>query len=137
MLETYMVNWSGQVIPAAEVLVMRRVAVEMKTIYGVKEVGFVHEICASIVRFEKDGIYGAVGGLFFFGDLGSKNDQPNTADFFIPRNALHRRRTPRVVIGQWYRREGNQIVTDAYPEDIAENIAKGAGVLKITVRKEE
>lgn len=53
MLGTYLVNWSGQPIPAPEMMVMRRVAVEMRTIFDAKEVGFVHDICEGIVRYEK------------------------------------------------------------------------------------
>lgn len=137
MLGTYMINWSGQAIPTAEMFVMRRVAVAMRTIYGVKEVGFTHDICAGIVRFEKDGVFGATGGLFFFGDFGAKNDQSNTAEFFIPRNALHLRGGPGMVISQSLRREGDHFVSDGYPEDIDTGTATGVGKLKITVRKEE
>ena len=137
MLDTFLVNWSGQPIPPAEMMVMWRVAVEMRTIHGVKEVGFTHDICAGIVRYEKSGIFGAVGGLFFFGDFGSKNDQPNTVDFFIPRHALHMRGGPGMVVGQSMRRQGGKFVSDGYPEDIDEAVASGAGKLKVTVRVEE
>ena len=136
MLGTYLVNWSGQPIPAPEMMVMRRVAVEMRTIFDAKEVGFVHDICEGIVRYEKTAIFGAVGGLFFFGDFGSKNDQPNTVDFFIPRYALHLRGGEGMVVGQSARREGSRFEVDGYPEDIDSEIARGAGSLKITVRQE-
>lgn len=137
MLGTFLVNWSGQPIPASEMMVMRRVAIEMRTIHGVKEVGFSHDICAGIVRYEKSGIFGAVGGLFFFGDFGARNDQPNTVDFFIPRYALHMRGGPGVIVGQSMRREGNKFVSNGYPDDIDEATASGAGKLQITVRQEE
>lgn len=133
----FMVNWSGQSIPTAEMMVMRRVAVEMRAVHGVKEVGFVHDLCAGIVRYEKTGVYGASGGLFFFGDFGARNNQPNTVDFFIPRYALRKHSGPRIIIGQSMRREGNKFVSDGYPEDIDEDTASGAGKLKITVRREE
>ncbi len=136
MLGTYLVNWSGQSIPAPEMMVMRRVAVEMRTIFDAKDVGFVHDICEGIVRYEKNAIFGAVGGLFFFGDFGSKNDQPNTVDFFIPRYALHLRGGEGMVVGQSARREGSRFKVDGYPEDVDPDIARGAGRLKITVRQE-
>jgi len=136
MLRTYLVNWSGQPIPAPEMMVMRRVAVEMRTIFTAKEVGLVHDICAGIVRFEKASIYVAVGGLFFFGDFGARNNQPNTVDFFIPRSALRNRRDSGMFIAQQMRCEGGQYISDGYPEDIDEAIASGAGKLKITIRKE-
>lgn len=133
----FMVNWSGQAIPTSEMMVMRRVALEMRTIFGAKEVEFVHDICAGIVRYEKAGIFGAVGGLFFFGDFGCRNNEPNTADFFVPRYALHTRRGFGMIVGQTMRREGNTFVSDGYPEDIDGATASGAGKLKITVRHEE
>lgn len=136
MLDLFMVNWSGQKIPDQEMMVMRRVAVEMRTIHGVKEVGFIHDVCAGIVRYEKAGIYGTVGGLFFFGDFGSKNDMPNTVDFFIPRFAMHKRSGSGMVVGQSMRLEGTRYVPDGYPEDIDQATASGAGKLKITVRQE-
>ncbi len=134
-LNTYLINWSGHAIPDAEMMVMRRVAIEMKTIHGVAEVEFVHDICAGIVRFEKDGVFGAVGGLFFWGDFGAKNNQPNTVDFFIPRYALHRREIG-MVISQSFRREGNTYISSGYPEDVDEKTARGSGKLKVTVRRE-
>ncbi len=137
MLGTYLVNWSGQPIPAPEMMVMRRVAVEMRTIHGVKEVEFVHDICAGICTYEKTAIFGAVGGLFFFGDFGAKNNQPNTVNFFIPRFALNMRRTPGMVVGQSMRLDGDTFVSEGYPEDIEDSVAKGAGKLKIIVRVEE
>ena len=137
MLRTFMIDWSGQPIPVSEMMVMRRVAVEMRTIYGVKEVEFVHDICAGLVRFEKSGIFGATGGLFFFGDFGSKNNQPNSVNFFIPRFALHLHGELSMVIGQSMRLKGDRFVQDGYPDDIDEDVAKGTGKLKITVRQEE
>jgi hypothetical protein len=82
MMDLFMVNWSGQPIPDQEMMVMRRVAIMMRTVYGATKVGFSHEICAGQVKYVKSGVYGAVGGHFFFGDLGAKNDMPNTVDFF-------------------------------------------------------
>jgi len=137
MLSTYLVNWSGQPIPPQEMMVMRRVAVEMRTIHGVKEVEFVHDICGGIVRYEKPGIFGAVGGLFFWGDFGQKNNQPNTVNFFIPRFALHSRGDPGMVVSMRTRLTEGKWVQDGYPEDVLEDIARGVGELKITVRKEE
>ncbi len=132
MLHTFIVNWSGQPIPTEEMMVMRRVAVEMRTIFSATEVTFVHERCEGLVRFLKEGVFGSVGGLFFFGDFGAKNDQPNTVDFFIPRHALRTRRTAdMLLIMQTLRREGDAYVSEGYPE-----VAKGAGKLKITVRAE-
>ena len=136
MLDTYLVNWSGQRIPADEMMVMRRTAVEMRTIHGVKEVGFSHELCAGICTYQKTGVFGAVGGLFFFGDFGSKNDQPNTVHFFIPRAALHIRGDLGLVISQSMKLHDGSFVSDGYPEDIDESVAKGAGKLRITVRQE-
>jgi hypothetical protein len=136
MFGTYLVNWSGQLIPAPEMMVMRRVAVEMRTIYDAKEVGFIHDVCEGIVRYEKTGIFGPVGGLFFFGDFGQRNGQPNTVDFFIPRFALHRRGDSGMMVGQAMRFHDGKLVPDGYPEDISPDIARGAGNLKITVRKE-
>ena len=137
MLGTYLINWSGQLVPAAEMMVMRRVAVEMRTIHGVKEVEFFHDICAGICIYSKTAVFWSVGGLFFDGDFGSKNNQPNKVHFFIPRFALHMRRTPGMVVGQHMRLEGDTFVPDGYPEDVEDSIAKGAGKLKLIVRVEE
>jgi hypothetical protein len=137
MLGTYLVNWSGQPIPAPEMMVMRRVAVEMRTIHGVKEVEFTHDICAGICTYQKTAIFGAVGGLFFLGDFGSRNNQPHTVNFFIPRYALNMRRTPGMIVGQSMRLVGDKWVSEDYPEDIEDSVAKGAGKLKLTVRIEE
>ncbi len=137
MLDTFLVNWSGQLIPTDEMMVMRRVAVQMRTIYEAKEVEFVHDICAEIVRYEKTGVFGAVGGLYFFGDFGAKNEQPNTVDFFIPRGALHHRGNIGVVVSQAIRFNGSRYESEGYPEDVDEKIAQGAGKLKITIRQEK
>lgn len=136
MLGIYMVNWSGQPIPPAEMLVMRRVAIEMRVIHGVKEVGFSHDLCAGIVRFEKTGVYGAVDGLYFFGDLGSKNDQPNNAVFFIPHTALRLRERPGMIVANTLRFVGDRYVLEGYPEDIDEATVSGAGKISVTVRRE-
>lgn len=137
MLQTYLVNWSGQPIPTPEMMVMRRVAVEMRTIHGVKEVEFVHDICAGICTYQKAGIFGSTGGLFFFGDFGSKNNQPNTVNFFIPRFALHAHRDLGMVVGQSMRWGKDALTSSGYPDDIEDSVAKGAGKLKLTVRIEE
>jgi len=133
----YMVNWSGQAIPSAEMMVMRRVAVMMRTVYGAKEVAFTHDICAGIVRFNHSGVFVHVGGLFFFGDFGAKNDQPNTVDFFIPRRALHNRGDQGIVVGQSYRVRDGRAVRDGYPDDVDQATARGAGKLKVIVREED
>jgi len=118
-------------------MIMRRVAVEMRTVHGVKEVEFVHDKCAGICTYEKAGVFGAVGGLFFFGDFGSKNNKPNTVNFFIPRFALHTRRISGMVIGQPMRVSGDSLVSDGYPEDVEDSVALGEGKLKLTIRVEE
>ena len=136
MLDTYMINWSGQAIPSDEMMVMRRVAVQMRTVYDAKEVVFTHKICAGLTRFEKVGVFGAVGGLYFFGDFGAKNNQPNTVNFFIPRKALHLRTDMGMVVSQSMKLKNGEFVPDDYPEDIDEATAGGYGNLKITVREE-
>lgn len=134
-MDTFLVNWSGQPIPPAEMMVMRRAAVEMRSIYAAKEIEFTHEICAGIVRFVGVGVFGAVGGMFFFGDFGSKNGQLNTVDFFIPRKALHSRGDD-LIVCQSMRYDGARFVPRGYPDDIDASVARGAGKMKITVRQE-
>lgn len=135
-----MVNWSGQSIPSSEMLVMRRVAVMMRTVYGASEVTFSHDVCAGLVRFEKAGVYGAIGGLFFFGDFGAKNNTPNTVVFFIPRFALHRRLEDDAVITKVtyeLAADGSGYTLLGYPEDVPQEIVHATGQLKIQVRKAE
>jgi hypothetical protein len=136
MFETYMVNWSGRPIPEPEMHVMRRVAVQMRTVFEAKEVSFTHEVCDGLVRFEKDGVFGSVGGLFFFGDFGEEEGRPNTVDFFIPRKQLHWRASDEIIIGQTSKFDGVSFVPLGLPDDISPETARGAGELKITVRKE-
>jgi hypothetical protein len=137
MLSTYLVNWSGRPIPSAEMMVMRRVAVMMRTVHDAVEVEFIHDICAGLVHYEKSGVFGSVGGLFFFGDFGEKDGQPNTVDFFIPRRALHRSGDVGMVVGQRMKFTDDGFVSDGYPEDLDTDAARGAGKLKIIVRQQE
>ena len=137
MLGIFLVNCSGRPIPPTEMLVMRRVATEMRTIYGVKEVEFSHDICEGIVRYEHSGIFGTVGGLFFFGDFGEEEGRPNTVNFFIPRYALRWRGNEGMMVSQSMRSDGSGFSSEGYPEDIDPHIASGAGKLKIKVRQEE
>lgn len=136
MLDTYMVSWTGQPIPAAEQFVMRRVAVQMRTSLSATEVEFVHVLCEGIVRFVGTGVYGALGGLHFFGDLGKKNNKENTANFFIPRNVLRRKADEGIMIQQSFAIRGESVTPNGYPNDIDVETASGAGKLKIKVRKE-
>jgi hypothetical protein len=118
-------------------LVMRRVAVAMRTVYGVKEVSFTHDLCAGIVRYEKTGVFGAAGGLFFWGDFGAKNNQPNTVDFFIPRYALHDRSAPEMLVHNRYTVTPDSVTHSGYPDDVMVDECVTNGKLKIVVRKDD
>ena len=136
MFDLYMMNWSGRPIPERERMVMRRAAVEMRTVHGVREVEFFHDACAGIVRYERDGLFVTKSGLFFHGTLDEKEGQPSTMDFFIPRSALHLRASDIIVVSQTLRIKDDQVMPVGYPDDIDERIASGAGTLRIKVRQE-
>lgn len=136
MMDLFMVNWSGQPVPDQDMMVMRRVAIMMRTVYGATKVGFVHDICAGQVTYEKPGVYGAVGGHFFFGDFGAKNDMPNTVDFFIPRSSLRLQGSVGMVIHQTSRRQADGTMVFDYPEDVDPDIILARGKLKVSVLEE-
>jgi hypothetical protein len=131
-----LINWSGKPIPSAELLVLRRVAVSIRTVLQATRVEFTHDRCAGLVRFERAGVFGAVGGLFFFADLGAKDGQPNTTNFFVPRSMLHVRPEEGLVTSQSLRRAGDRFVPSDYPDDIEPEVAAGAGSLTVRVRED-
>lgn len=128
-----MVNWSGQAIPTSEMMIMRRVAVEIISTPDITEIGFEHNSCAGIVRHTRACVYGGVGGQLFFGDFGAKNNQPNTVDFFLPRHTLHRTKWS-VLFEHTLRRVGDSFVSDGDPLEIDGHSASGSGRLIMTVR---
>lgn len=131
-----MLNWSGRPIPDAELLVLRRVAVWMHTVLQAGKVEFTHDRCAGLVRFERRGVYGTVGGLFFFGDLGARDRQPCTTHFFVPRSMLYVRPEEGLVVSQRLGWRDGRVFPDSYPDDIDPEVASGGGKLKITVREQ-
>jgi hypothetical protein len=136
ILDFMMVNWSGQPIPHAEMMVMRRVAVEMRTFHQARIVEFSHDICAGIVRFDKDGVFNAVGGSFFFGDFGAKNGKENTVVFFLPRRAFRRDEPPDFALMQSGYTDSDQWRPEGRPHLIDRSTAVGEGDLMIRVRHE-
>jgi hypothetical protein len=135
MYGTMMVNWSGVPIPDQKILVLRRVAVLMRTSLQAEEVSFVHDVCSGFLTYEKSGLYGTVGGLFFKGELDAEGGQPQVAHFLIPHQMLHVRPEDGITIAHHWQRDGDQYVCD-YPDDVPPEMAAGLGGLKVTIRKE-
>lgn len=136
MFEVLMMDWKGHPIPRAHMLVARRVAIMARGALQAIEVGFDHEICAGILYFQHIGIFGAIGGSFFFVDFGAANGQPNTAHFFIPRASMHIKSETGLVFEHALRLERNNIYASEFPDDVPNDEAGGAGRLKVIIRVE-
>jgi hypothetical protein len=50
--------------------------------------------------------------------------------------ALNMRRAPGMVVGNTIQVKGGKLVSNGYPEDVEDAVAKGAGKFQITVRVE-
>lgn len=136
-MNLFMVNWSGAPIPDPEMMVLRRVAVLVQTgVYEATEVGFVHDICEGILKAKGVSVYGAVGGFFFFGDLGQRNGAPNDVDFFLPRRTLHLKAEDTMLTRVTHRLQGDRYAPEGYPDDVDSELMAARGNLRITIRKE-
>lgn len=88
------INWTGQALTPAQLLVLRNVAAKhLREGHRDSVFNFSHSLCEGQITRGKEGAFGTFGGTFFHADLGVIKGERWTADFLLPRGS------ERVTIG--------------------------------------